>query len=136
MSAPAKRVASEKNKPQRKRATDPGSRTTRSFIRACHSEALHKRTLAVLSGLEQAEDPTAYREGLSSLIVELTNSALDYCFMRPLELTKPGFIIEQTARLGLAGVLQIIGPAVRQIIGHMDGRQLPSVSSSIRKLML
>jgi hypothetical protein len=136
MIAPAKRVASDKDKPHRKRATDIAPPTTRPFIRVYHSEALHKRTLAVLSALEQAEDPTAHRDALSSLILELTDSALDYCFTKPLALTKPGFIVEQAANFGLAGVQQIIGPIVRQVIGHMDRKQLLSISSSIRKFML
>lgn len=136
MAVPTKRVASDRNKALRRRAADIAPPTTNSFIRVYHSEALHSRTLAVLGALEQAEDPTRHREALSGLIVELTSSALDYCFMEPLRLTKPGFIVEHTASLGLVAVEQIVGPIVRQIIGHMDGAQLLSVAGSIRKFMV
>ena len=56
--------------------------------------------------------------------------------LRSLKLAKPGFIVEQSANLGLAGVQQVMGSVVRQIIGRMDGPQLLSVAGSIRQLML
>lgn len=106
------------------------------FFRICHSEVLRERTLSLLNTIEQADDPTEHRKALSDLVGELTNSGLDYCFMRPLKLAKPGFVVEQTAKLGLAGVQQVMGSVVRQILGRMDGKQLVSVSGSIRQLML
>lgn len=60
---------------------------------------------------------------------------MDYYFLRTLKLAKTGFIIEQSASLGVAGALQIIGTVIRNIIGRMDGPQLLSVCGSIRKLM-
>jgi hypothetical protein len=135
MAAPTRRPALGKANPPRTRATDNAPPTAGAFIRVYHSETLHNRTLSVLSALEQAEDPTAHREALSSLIVDLTGSALDYCFMKPLKRAKPGFLVEQTANLGLAGVHQIVGPVVRQVIGHMNGEQLLSVSNSLRQFM-
>jgi hypothetical protein len=56
--------------------------------------------------------------------------------MKPLKLARPGFLVEQSASLGLAGVQQVIGSVVRQIIGRMDGPQLVSVCGSIRQFML
>ncbi len=61
---------------------------------------------------------------------------MDYYFMKPLKLAKPGFIVEQSANLGLAGVQQVMGSVIRQIVGRMDGPQLISVCGSIRHLML
>lgn len=106
------------------------------FFRIYHSEVLRERTLSLLTALEHADDATEHRKELSDLVVELTTDGLDYCFMRPLKLAKPGFVVEQTAKLGLAGVQQVMGSVVRQIIGRMDGKQLISVSGSIRQLML
>jgi hypothetical protein len=106
------------------------------FLRFYHSEALRKKTLSLLSAVEQAQDATTCRDALSNLVVELTNSGMDYYFMKPLKLTKPGFVVEQSASLGLAGVQQVMGSVVRQIIGRMDGPQLISVCGSIRQLML
>lgn len=68
--------------------------------------------------------------------MELTASGMDYFFMGPLRLAKPGFVVEQSARLGLAGVLQVMGPVVRQVIGRMKEPQLVSVCGSIRQFML
>jgi len=65
----------------------------------------------------------------------LTRSGMDYYFMKPLRLTKPGFILEQSASLGLSGVQQVMGSVVRQVIGRMDSPQLTSLCASIRQLM-
>ena len=55
--------------------------------------------------------------------------------MKPIKLAKPGFIVEQSAALGMAGALQLMGSVVRSIIGRMDKPQLLSVCASIRQLM-
>ena len=68
--------------------------------------------------------------------MELTNSGMDYYFMKPLELAKPGFILLQSANLGMTGVQQVMASVIRQIIGRMESRQLLSVCGSIRRLML
>jgi hypothetical protein len=104
------------------------------FLRFYHSEALRKKTLSLLGSIEQAQDPTAYRDALSELVVELTNCGMDYYFMKPLKLAKPGFLVEQSANLGLAGVERVMGTVVRQFIGRMNGPQLVSVCGSIRQL--
>lgn len=56
--------------------------------------------------------------------------------MQPLKQAKPGFVLEQTASLGMNGVQQMIGRVVRQVIGHMSSEQLLSVSGSIRRFMV
>jgi hypothetical protein len=106
------------------------------FLRFYHSEALRKKTISLLSTIERAPDARVHRDTLSNLVVELTNCGMDYYFLRPLKLAKPGFIVVQSANVGLAGVQQVMGSVIRQIIGRMDGPQLLSVCGSIRQLML
>ncbi len=131
MAAPRKRASSsDKAKGPARRATAPTS-----FIRVRHSEALHKRTLSVLVAIDAAANATLHRAELGAVIIELTSSGLDHCFMQPLKKSKPGFVLEQTAMLGLAGVQQMIGKVVAQVIGHMNAEQLLSVSASIRRFM-
>ncbi|MCF8199507.1 MAG: hypothetical protein K9J42_12125 [Sulfuritalea sp.] len=119
-------------------AKTPAKRSAASkpFIRFYHSEGLRKKTLALLDTIEQSEDATTHRDALSDLVVELTNSGMDYFFMKPLKLAKPGFLVEQSANLGLAGVQQVMGSVVRKIIARMNSPQLLSVCGSIRQLML
>ena len=105
------------------------------FLRFYHSEALRTKTLAVLAALENSPDPTEHREALSKLVMELNDAGMDYCFIKPLKRAKPGFIVEQSASLGMAGALQVIGSVVRNIIGRMGKPQLLSVSASIRELI-
>jgi hypothetical protein len=64
--------------------------------------------------------------------VELTNSGMDYYFMKPLKLAKAGFIVQQSANMGMAGTQQVMGSVIRNIIGSMDAPQLLSVCGSIR----
>ena len=126
--------------PQGKRAAGPSSEpsapSSRPFLRFYHSEELRKTTLTVLDTLEHARDPTEHRDTLAEVVVELTNSGLDCYFMKPLKLAKAGFIVQQSANLGLAGAQQVMGSVIRNIIGRMDSQQLLSVCRSIRKLML
>ena len=112
------------------------SELSEPFLRFYHSKGLRKNTLSLLSTLEQAQDATAHRDALADIIVELTNSGMDYYFMKPLKRAKVGFIVQQSANLGLAGVQQVMGAVIRNIIGRMESPQLLSVCGSIRQLML
>lgn len=109
--------------------------SARPFLRFYHSAALRKKTLSVLGALEKAQDARVQRDALADLVVELTKSGMDYYFMRSLKAAKAGFIVEQSAGLGLAGAMQVMGSVIRSIVGRMDAPQLLSVSSSIRQLM-
>ena len=105
------------------------------YLSVYFSPALHKKVLSVIEVLEASPEPEQHRAALSDAIVELMNGGMDYCFVKPLKLAKPGFIIEQSASLGLSGALQILGSVIRNIIGRMNAPQLISVCGSIRKLM-
>ena len=119
-----------------KQSTGLSSEQSEPFLRFYHSKALRKNTLSLLSALEQAEDATTHRDALADIVVELTNSGMDYYFMQPLKLAKAGFVVQQSANLGLTGIQQVMGAVIRNIIGRMDRPQLLSVCGSIRKLML
>ena len=106
------------------------------FLRFYHSERLRAKTLAAIEAIEQAEDASKHSKALADVAVELMSSAMDYFFMRPLKLAKVGFIVEQSASIGMAGTLQVMGTVIRNIIGRMDTPQLVSVCGSIRKFML
>ncbi len=131
MTTPSRRVPASKAA----RPAGQPSADSKPFLRFHHSEALRKKTLAVIVEVEQAEEPATHRDALADLVVELTNSGLDYYFMKQLKLAKPGFLVEQSANLGMAGTQQVMGTVIRQVIGRMDGPQLLSVCGSIRQLM-
>ncbi len=90
----------------------------------------------MLITLEQAPDATAHRAALADVVVKLTNSGMDAYFMKPLEVAKAGFIVQQSAKIGLAGVQQMMGSVIRNVVGRMDRPQLLSVCGSIRQFML
>ena len=104
------------------------------FLRFYHSAELRARTLAVLSALEEASDAEEHRDKLADLVVDLTESGMDYYFLRALRLAKAGFLVEQSARLGMSGAVKLIGSVSRKFIGRMDSAQLLVVSRHIREL--
>ena len=108
MATPSKRIPALKGE-QSLKLPSRRSAPSKPFLRFYHSESLREKTLSLLSSLEQAQDATKHRNALASLIVELTNSGMEYYFMKPLKLAKAGFIVEQTANLGLGGVQRVMG---------------------------
>ena len=96
---------------------------------------LHEKTIRMLDTLESARDPTAHRNAFAEIAVELTNSGLHYYFIKPLKDAKAGFMVEQSASIGMMGVQQVMGTVIRNIIGRMDGPQLLSVGNSLRQFM-
>lgn len=105
------------------------------FLRFYHSDSLRAKTFTVLTTLEQAQDSTRHRNILSDLVLELTDTGLEYYFLRPLKLAKVSFVVEQSAHMGMGGVKRVMAPVIRNIIGHMDKHQLLTVCSHIRQLM-
>ena len=106
------------------------------FLRFYHSADLRKKTLAVLALIEGAPDATAHRGALADIAIELMKSGFDGYFLAPLKKAKAGFLIEQSANVGLMGAQQVVGSVTRNIIGRMDAPQLLSVCGSIRAFMV
>jgi hypothetical protein len=89
----------------------------------------------VLDALESADDATDYTVQVTEIVLELTDSGMDQYFLQSLKATKANFVVQQSAALGMAGVQKVMGAVIRNIMGRMDGRQLLSVSASIRQFM-
>lgn len=100
-----------------------------------YSEALHTKTLSILEALEKAEDATAHRDALAALVLELTETGLTYYFVKPVEAAKVGFMAEQTTKVGISGILRLMGPVTRRVIGGMNASQLLTVGAHLRHLM-
>ena len=132
MAAPAKRATPSKGKPPSK----PAAASLGPSLRFYHSAELRKETLALLGKIEKARDASVHRDALADIVVELTNSGLEAYFLKPLKLANAGFIVEQSAGLGMKGVQQIMATVIRRVIGGMGSPQLLSVCGSIRQFML
>jgi hypothetical protein len=104
-------------------------------LRFLYSEELHNKIISILDDLEQAEDPTQCRDALGDLVVELNETGMDYYFLKPLQLAKVGFLVKQSANLGMAGATRIMAPVIRNIISRMDKNQMLIISGYIRQLM-
>jgi hypothetical protein len=104
-------------------------------LRFYHSVPLRNKTLEVLTAIEADEDATLHRAALADLVLELTETGLAYYFVKPVQEAKVGYLAEQSTKLGLAGILRVMGPVARRVIGGMNTEQLQSVSKHIRHLM-
>jgi len=105
------------------------------FLRFFHSLPLRVRTVSVLKALENAKDATKHRDALAEIIVELTDSGMEYFFLEPLKTAKVGFLVEKSAHLGMSATTGVLGSVIRGVIGGMDEPQLLSVCKYIRQLM-
>jgi hypothetical protein len=116
-------------------AVPPPTASPQPSLRFYHSERLRAKTLGVLTTVEQAQDGRQYRKALADIVCELTDSGMDYYFLRPLKVAHAGFFVEQSASMGMGATTRILGSVVRNVIGGMDNRQLISVCGYIRQLM-
>jgi hypothetical protein len=103
-------------------------------LRFHHSEALQARMLEVLDALEGAGNPEEHRDALADLVAELTESGMDYYYLRALRLADSGYVAQQSARLGMSGAVKMISSVSRRFIMNMDRDQLLTVAAHIRGL--
>ena len=89
---------------------------------------------SVLARIEGDDDATRHASALSSVVVELTETGLDYYFLRPLQESKFGFVARQTANLGVSGTLRVMSPIIGRILASADTPQLRGVARHIRNL--
>ncbi len=104
-------------------------------IKFTHTKAMRKRTLSILDAIEEEDDPIEYREDLADIIVELSETGLHFFFLAPLSKLKMGFVVNQSANLGISGCMRVLGPTVRNIVGRMDKKQMRTVSKEMRRMM-
>jgi hypothetical protein len=132
-------VAKPAAKSTGKTATPPTAKADAAadtpFLRFHPSKDLHDRLVRILDLIDAAEDATTHRTKLAELASELTAAGLDYYFLRSLKVAKVGFVTQQSANLGIAGVQQVMAPVIRNIVGRLEHAQLQSVARTIRELM-
>lgn len=134
MTTPTKRAAPVRAKRVPKPAT-PVASPSEPFLRFYHSRDLRTKTLKLLKTIEGCPDPTAHASALTDLVMELVDSGMDYYFLRSLKATKAGFVVQQSASMGLVGVQKVMGTVIRNVLGRMSGPQLLSVCATLRELM-
>jgi hypothetical protein len=122
-------------KPRVKRSVKKSPPSTQPFLRFYHSESLRAKTLSVLATLEKSKDNTKHRDALAEIVVDLTDSGMEYYFLRPLKLAEVGFFVEQSANLGMSATTGVLASVIRNMIGGMDHAQLLTVCGFIRQLM-
>lgn len=104
-------------------------------IRFNYSKSLHKRAIKVLDAIDSDSDPTVHRDDVSAVINELANAGMQYFFLDSLKKMKMGMVANQAAGLGVSSTLRIMGPMIRNIVGHADKKQLRILSKRMRTMM-
>ena len=132
---PSKTPSKTPAKPRAKRSVKASSPSSKPFLRFYYSESLRAKTLAVLTALEKAKDSTKYRDDLSNVVVELTDSGMDYYFLKALKFADAGFFVQQSANFGMLAATSLLASFTRNFISRMDSPQLLKLCSYIRQLM-
>ena len=136
-SAPAKKVAKPASKVAAKSpvkkpmAPKPAGEPSMRFY---HSQALRDKTFAVLDALEASPAHPSHGDAMADLVNELIEAGLDYYFLRALKQANVGFVVEQSARMGMSGAVKIVSSVSRTFILRMNKDQLLVVSQHIRTL--
>lgn len=108
---------------------------TKPYFRFVHSRALRAQTLEILDAIDTEPDPCLHRAALANHIVVLTESGFQFFFLDPITKLKMGFIVEQSAGLGVSSVVRILSPIVNNIVARMDKKQLRQASRIMRDMM-
>lgn len=105
------------------------------FLRFPPPPALRTRMLKLLEKIDADPDPARHTDELCTLVIGLTESGMDYYFLKAAVDAKLGFVARQTATFGVAGAVRVMAPIVRTVLGGADAAQLKAVSKHIRGLM-
>ena len=131
MPTSSKRPSKSTVTPRVKRLATASAASTLPFLRFYYSKSLRAKTLAVLATVEKAKDSKQHRDALANIVVELTDSGMEYFYLKPLKLANVGFLVQQSANLGMTAPTGIMSSAIRTIIGRMDQAQLLAVCGYI-----
>ena len=106
------------------------------FFRFPHSQELRDETLAVLDAIDDPDnDPLEYKDELSVVINSLMDAGMKYFFLVPMKRLQLNAVVYQSGVIGLMGVLGIVAPMVRNVLGHLSAKQLREVSKIMREMM-
>jgi hypothetical protein len=136
-SAPAKAGAKSTVKAVAKAAVKKSSAkkpVDEPSMRFYHSKALREKTFAVLDEIEASPGHPRHGDVMADLVTELIDAGMDYYFMRALKQANVGFVVEQSARMGMSGAVKLISSVNRRFIVRMDKVQLLVVAQHIREL--
>lgn len=105
------------------------------FFRFTLPDALGVKTKHVLAAIAKDEDPGQHGTELSEIIIALMDAGLKFYFLDPMKRIKLNAVVFQGSALGLAGVLGIIAPMVRNVVAHLDDKQLREVARIMQEMM-
>lgn len=108
---------------------------TRPSLHFSYPAPLRTRLDRLLTAIERDEHPARHADALSGVVTELADAGLEFFFMKPMHEAEMSFVVRQSASFGKAGVLRMLSPMVRTILGGANDAQLRVICRHIRGLM-
>lgn len=100
------------------------------------SPGLMTRAEASLEALRRDPAHAPHVKELVAVVLELTESGLDYYFLEPLRRARVGAMGMTTARLGIATAGRAISPLVRRVMSSLDEEQILSIADFVDELLI
>lgn len=107
-----------------------------SHIVAPISDELKSRALETVNELRERD--TADKEAIDklyNLIVELTESGLDFFFLEPLRRLRAGNMMMSMARMGIGSMLKGSKMVVHKVLKKLDDRSLKDILDFIEEII-
>lgn len=95
----------------------------------------HQEALAILTQVENAEQPEKESEQLAKLITTLTKEGLEFFFLHPLRTAKVGIITMKTAEVGVAASSKVFTPVITKVVKSLNRDQVLSICHFMRDLI-
>ncbi len=107
-----------------------------SHIVAPIDEALKTRALNTVAELrERGKADKEAIDKLYELIVELTESGLDFFFLEPLRRLKAGTMMMSMARMGIGSMLKGSKMVIHKVLKKLDDRSLTNILDFIEEII-
>lgn len=95
----------------------------------------YQEALAVLTHVENADQPEKEAEQLAKLITTLTKEGLEFFFLHPLRSAKVGIITMKTAEVGVAASSKVFTPVITKVVKSLNRDQILSICHFMRELI-
>ena len=100
------------------------------------SAELRRRCESVIAAVRAAEDPRDHVGELSDVVVEMTDTGLDFYFLHPLQLAEAGRVATGTAKVGLAAARRGIPAVIRRVVASLSDEQVLRIADFIDEILV
>ena len=99
------------------------------------SSDLRERIEAVIAEMRDAEKPKQHVAELVTVVLEMTDVGLDYYYLRPLGAIEAGFVLRNTAKVGLAAAKKSLPLLIRKVVSGLSDKQLLALTDVLEEMV-